>query len=622
MIAILRFLTSLSFLYALTIVVLLVYGFFYYRDFIKSGYHRRGFPYIFLIISAACFSFLYFNIKAPLGLRTFSNLEHHFIRHDGFQVAGNIVLGRTDTVNNESNSYSRFVMGKENEQVVVTSAYSEEPFYASTKGAYKLLSASYPASGHIISFRCDSNQLTIRSDNGSGLDLIINGENKFTVSKILRKGSSAWNYFKDQVDFINSPWYTNDRVFACLRNIWLLRDQVSLKDRASNPGGELKYFLSGRIFQYTSSISYDEKRIQKKDLFFKSNLNDRSSIAWGLGFLDNNRNQFQVRNMSNDSFALLNRYPVSYPLSEENRYNWNKHVVNKFLVADSKDMLRMPAVFKEGFLFSTFNGDSSIGFSPVLLAYQKAGGDEPLKLKARFMNPSRKAIQLANQKLILPAKTSDIGWIFSIQNTFNWDFGSRQLSARTWQWMIFGTLLLFVVLIFFHAWSKPAFKLSWVWQFLSCISLVLLTTRFFLYWRYKSFPPYEGMDLPSQQQLLSFWNFGIIVFATILLAVIFGSGLLKSVYQRGQRLIAYIFNRRYNPPAIKNEFSESGAASLLRQRILILKRIPAKILFFASWLFILLSAGAAAAINQFDPATCRHLAIGLIMIFSLCFYII
>jgi hypothetical protein len=44
--------------------------------------------------------------------------------------------------------------------------------------------------------------------------------------------------------------------------------------------------------------------------------------------------------------------------------------------------------------------------------------------------------------------------------------------------------------------------------------------KIFLYWRYKSFPPYEGMDLPSWQQLTSFSNFGIIVFASVLLGLI------------------------------------------------------------------------------------------------------
>ena len=120
----LRFLTSLSFLYILTIGVLLLYGLFYYNNFAKSGYQRRLFPYIFLAISAACFSFLYFNINAPLKLRTFSNLDHYFIRHDGFEVADSIVLGRSDTVNDPGNSFNRFVLNKHGDQLTVSSIYS------------------------------------------------------------------------------------------------------------------------------------------------------------------------------------------------------------------------------------------------------------------------------------------------------------------------------------------------------------------------------------------------------------------------------------------------------------------------------------------------------------------
>src|SRR5260221_8134632 len=102
----LKFLTSLSFLYLLTITVLLVYGLVYYRTFAKSGRQRHVFPYLFFVISAACIGFLYINIHASLALRTFSNLDHYFIRHDGFQVHKNIELGKTDTTNYPNNSFN------------------------------------------------------------------------------------------------------------------------------------------------------------------------------------------------------------------------------------------------------------------------------------------------------------------------------------------------------------------------------------------------------------------------------------------------------------------------------------------------------------------------------------
>src|SRR5215203_5945669 len=125
----LKIVTSLSFLYALTIVVLAAYGLIYYRDFTRSALQKKRFPLVFFVISAACFFFLWINIHAPLRLKTFSNLDHHFIRHDGFAVNKSIELGRTDTVNFENNAFSSFVLAKKEGKVTVTSKYSEAPFY-------------------------------------------------------------------------------------------------------------------------------------------------------------------------------------------------------------------------------------------------------------------------------------------------------------------------------------------------------------------------------------------------------------------------------------------------------------------------------------------------------------
>src|SRR5258706_2241318 len=134
----LKVLTSLSFLYALTIVILTVYGLFYYRDFTRSAIQRRRFPVIFFVITAGCFAFLWVNIHAPLRLKTFSNLDHHFIRHDGFIVNKSIELGRSDTVNFDNNSFNSFILIKKDKQVTVSSRYSEEPFYSGSDGKYQL----------------------------------------------------------------------------------------------------------------------------------------------------------------------------------------------------------------------------------------------------------------------------------------------------------------------------------------------------------------------------------------------------------------------------------------------------------------------------------------------------
>ena len=172
----LKIITSLSFLYALTIVILVIYGLVYYRDFTRSALQRKKFPVIFFIISVACFSFLWINIHAPLKLQTFSNLDHHFIRHDGFIVNRGIELGRSDTVNFDNNAYSSFILTKKDKQVTVTSRYSEEPFYSGTNGKYQLLSTSWPAAGHSISFKCDSVLAAIRTIDETNFELSLNNQ--------------------------------------------------------------------------------------------------------------------------------------------------------------------------------------------------------------------------------------------------------------------------------------------------------------------------------------------------------------------------------------------------------------------------------------------------------------
>ena len=612
----LKFLTSLTFLYAFSISVLLLYGLLYYKSFIKNGYQKRRFPLVFLLIGAACFSFLYFNIHAPLSLKTFSNLDHHFIRHDGFVIAKSIELGRTDTVNYNGNSFNRFLLSKENIRLEVSSSYSEEPFYAASDSYYKLLSVNYPAANHSVSFRIDSAVVSLKSIADTSFELTLNNAIVSRTGKTIKKGIASWNILKDDITFINSSWYTNEKLVTALKNIFLLRDDVS-----KNEAGELKYFLSGRLFQYASAIKYDEKNIQQDNIAFQSAIADKSTIAWGVGFLDNNRNQFCVNYLSADSFALLNRYPVSYPLTEEDKGDWTKHSINKFLVSDAGDMQQMPAVFGEGFIFSPFNGDNTIDFSPVLLSYQKDKANGPLQLQAKFMKGGAVPIASFNDKLILPAKAANFSWVFSIQNSFNWKLGTTTISALTWQLLLFGSLLFFFIMVFTSSFLKPANKLSWIWQLLSCVTMVLLTTRFFLYWRYKSFPPYEGMDLPSVQQLNSFWNFGIILFVTIILAIIFGFGFLKYFYVAVRRRSASIFKQSYNESSGNNVFvSEEKVANTINRTSLVKKR-GIKLVFFLSWLLILLAAGGFAAFNNFDPTTCRHLAIALVLLYFVFIYI-
>jgi hypothetical protein len=129
----------------------------------------------------------------------------------------------------------------------------------------------------------------------------------------------------------------------------LLRDDVTRKK-----AGELKYFLSGKLFNNADHVIYDGKSVNSKDLQFDAIIPDRGNVAWGIGFLENNRNQFHLEYDSVDNFSLFNRYPVSYPLSEEDRGEWSQHKVSKFLLSDYHDMMNIPAVFKEGFFFPSW----------------------------------------------------------------------------------------------------------------------------------------------------------------------------------------------------------------------------------------------------------------------------
>ncbi|HSU28917.1 MAG TPA: hypothetical protein VLJ68_11075, partial [Chitinophagaceae bacterium] len=408
-----KFFTSLSFLYLFSIVVLMLYGLAFYRDFKRDGYQRKRFPFVFLLIGATCFWVLYINIHAPLRLKTFSNLDHHFLRHDGFQVARKIELGRTDTLNSQANSFNRFLLVKEGADISISAEYSEEPLYG-VSGKTKLLSTSFPAAGHIISLQLDTLLFQLRPGDDHSLELMINDHAVCKAIKTIKKGSSAWNLVKDEESFINSPYYTIEDLSNALKHIFLLRDNAT-------ETGELRLFVSGKIFRYGNDLKYDAKKLVAKDLVFTSTLTDGSLFGWGISFPDNNKNQFRLKYGAKDSFTLLNRYPVSYPMISEKRTDaredeWQQHVVNKFIVSDPKDLLRMSPVFGEGFLFTAFQGDSSIDFSPALLSYIKGAGNEPLQLKANFMDSRRTGIRLMQNKIVLPARSGSFSWMFSVRN--------------------------------------------------------------------------------------------------------------------------------------------------------------------------------------------------------------
>ena len=612
----LKFLTSLSFLYAMSIIVLLLYGIYYYRNFSKARFPRR-FPLVFSIIGVSCVSFLWVNIHAPMSLQTFSNLDHHFIRHDGFEVNKKIELGRADTANYDNNSFNRFVFVRKESQVHVNSVYSEEPFYMEAPAGYKILSVNYPAIGHVLSFRCQKAQVTIRTDFENDFELRI-GENIYKREVAIKKAINCWNIFREDDEFINSTYFGSEGIVECLKSILLLRDDVKRKK-----AGDLKYFLSAKLFNNSDHVIYDGKSVNSKDLQFDAVLPDQSNVAWGIGFLENNRNQFYVAYDSADNFSILNRYPVSYPLSEENRDDWSQHKVSKFLLADYRDMMNIPAVFREGFLFSQPGNDVTTSFAPVLLSYQRAAKNDSLSLGAQSLGNLNKKIAIKNEILRLPARSADFTWLFSIDNTYNWHFNTGMLSDKAWQKILFGSLGFFFLLIFISSLIKPVEEQSWVWQLASCVILVLLTTRFFLYWRYKSFPPYEGMDLPSWQQLTSFSNFGIVVFASLLLGLILGFPVIRYVYQFMSKAFIKSAGKLLNnrPPTSSIQYPVSSIqhpASPAKGGIAVTSihhLLTRKIWFFGSWFLLLVAIAVVAAIRHFDPGICRHLAIASIVFY-------
>jgi hypothetical protein len=599
----LRFLTTLSFLYIVTIVTVLLYGYFYYRSVSRNGRYPRIFPFIFLLIGTACFSFLWFNMHPSLKQKTFSNLDHYFLRHDGFLVSRNIELGKNDTAENSTSACNRFSFSKSGGRLTVSSVYSEEPFYCRTAGNYRLLSHVFPASGHRVSFVSRKTTFSILARDS--LFEFSAGSAVFKINRKIRKSVTAWDLVKDQSKFISSAFYADEQVMAALRQIILLRENAET--------GDLNYFIGGRIFKYAHSLKYDDKLIKSADLTFSASVADNSVVVWGSGFSENNRNQYRAVFKENDSFCLLQRYPLSYPLTEEKRTDWSTHSVTKFLLSDAQDILRLPGVFREGFLFASIDKDSTLDFAPVLLTYKKDAGNSSVDVKARWMDKPSAPLGFNDNSFVLPTSRPGVGWIFSVRDTFQWEFSGITMQASVWKLLIFGVLGFFFLMIFLSACFRAAEKQSWVWQLLSCVSLVLLTTRVFMYWRYKSFPPYEGLDLPSLQQLENFWNFGIILCTGFALGLVFGFGIVRHAVGIAQKKMKWRFHRPVLVP------SPARAGWFSSQALI--NYINTKTGYFICWLLVLVVSAAIAAIRDFDPSICRHLAIALVIAYFIFVYL-
>jgi hypothetical protein len=105
---------------------------------------------------------------------------------------------------------------RKDEQVHVNSVYSEDPFYMEAPSGYKILSANYPAIGHVLSFRCQKSQITIRTDFENVFELRI-GENKYSKEVAIKKASSCWNLFRENDEFINSTYFGSEAIANALK---------------------------------------------------------------------------------------------------------------------------------------------------------------------------------------------------------------------------------------------------------------------------------------------------------------------------------------------------------------------------------------------------------------------
>lgn len=607
------FITSLSFLYLFSALLIIGYGFLYYRSFIRNGRQRKDFPWVILLITAACFFFLWFSFHAPLRSGSISNLDHHFIRHDGFRVKGTVLLGRTDTAGLGTKTYNEFRISKANGVFNLKSDYAEEPFYTRENGSSKLLSKSWEAVGHSFTFLADSVYVHLQVKSEKEFILQINHQPAGYAIKEIKRGSSAWDIFRNDSLLIASGFASNEKMAGGLKQIYLLRDGFS-----DETDGQLRFFASAALFRFAADINVDQTALSIDKLVSTASLKDGSLIGWGLGFPEKGKSQYLLQNAGADSFRLQNRYPVSYPLTEE-RTNASAHPgtypVLKFLVSASTDIGKLPAVFNEGYLFPAFPGDSSTGFEPVLLSYQQEKAGRPVSLKWSKAGEESVPFNAAKKNLFLPAKQAGLTWEFSVIDTYNWKLGSFLLPASLWQWIIFGSLFFYFICVFLTGLISPSAQLSWVWQVLSAVVMVLLTTRFFLYWRYKSFPPFEGLDLPSVQQLNSLWNFAIIVIATVLLAFIFGSGLLQFLFRKIVRLINRAAGKNTVRYSMETTYQSQKNISNNLQQLLMEKLASTRLLFWASWILVLMSGAAIAYFSHFDASVCRHLAIGLVLIY-------
>ncbi|MFN4313214.1 MAG: hypothetical protein ACK4E0_02895 [Chitinophagaceae bacterium] len=594
------FITSLSFLYTLTGLAVLWFAFFQYRDFKAGRVRKWRFIALFVTISVACLSFLWIHFHAPLSLRTYSNLEHHFLEHSGFIVKKKMMLGGADTANMASAPYNEFWLEPKGDQLAVRSTYQEEPAYAGRAGEFQLLSKSYPAIGHRFGLVRGNLKLEIKCLSDDQFELLLNNAS-FSRQQLIRRGIRVWDLFRSDSSFANEAWINDLAVSDALRHTYILRNEIGKEGK-----GALVFFGSDKLIKNGFQLTIDGTPISQSDLHFSKDLEAGDFFAWGISFPDNNRNQFRVAR-TGQRWQLLHRYPTSYPLSEDGGMKDGPHTVTKFLISDGDQLKHFSGIFREGFLFSAPDNRQQTGFVSLLLQYQMGRHDEPLQLKTSLFGQQGAGRTWRGDSLVLASQDGAIDWIFRVRNSFDWQLGGSTWSQGKWQLFIFGSLFFFIAIVVLNSILSRPDQQNMVTQILAGIVLVFLTTRFFLYWRYKSFPPFEGLDLPSEQQLNSSGNFLVIVAATLGLSLIFGTRIWEWIRQKaGLRQLQLFSDRQSGRLAATN----TGWTRLLERPLT----------FFAAWFGLLGSAAVISILGGSAGAVNRHLAIVLIIFYFVFLY--
>ena len=179
-----------------------------------------------------------------------------------------------------------------------------------------------------------------------------------------------------------------------------------------------------------------------------------------------------------------------------------------------------------------------------------------------------------------------------------------------------GALLLFVLLILLTSIGYRLKKTSGVWKVIVYITLVLLTTRYFLYWRYKTFPTvrWDGSSFSATVGITWVTGAGHPRYEFIPSRLFWALAVLRAAWFRLRQWMG----KKRSPAGLRSSGSGRYRSPGLQEGN---SSRPAK--FQADkdrlhdfWLALLLVAACPGLPeSHFDPGHCRHLAIGLMALY-------